>query len=176
MKPWRTEGLARWRRIALALSIVSGLAAPIGLAVAEAPADSELRLAPPGLERITDYLRHEITTGKIPGAIMLIERHGVPVYSECFGVRDMAGQRPMTLDTIFRLYSMTKPITSVAVMMLVEDGKLKLDDPLEKYIPAFADTRVGIDKLDDSGQPLLTLEPPHPSLPIPAPLRPTPCP
>src|SRR5690349_10841986 len=101
MKPWRTDRVARLRGIALALSVASGLAAPIGLAVAEAPADSELRLAPPRLERISDYLRHEITTGKIPGALMLIERHGVPVYSECLGVRDMVGQRPMTLDTIF---------------------------------------------------------------------------
>ena len=65
----------------------------------------------------------------------------------------------MTADTIFRLYSMSKPITSVAAMMLVEDGKLALDDPLSKYIPAFADVKVGVEKRDESGKPALALEP-----------------
>jgi CubicO group peptidase (beta-lactamase class C family) len=65
----------------------------------------------------------------------------------------------MTPNTIFRLYSMSKPITSVAIMMLVEDGKLSLDDPIEKYIPAFADAKVGIDGLDENGHPTLTLQP-----------------
>src|SRR5207237_3006810 len=91
--------------------------------------------------------------------VMLIQQHGAPVYSECFGVRDVAGAQPMTADTIFRLYSMSKPVTSVAIMMLVEDGKLKLGDPVEKYIPAFADAKVGIDGLDDNGQPTLELAP-----------------
>jgi CubicO group peptidase (beta-lactamase class C family) len=65
----------------------------------------------------------------------------------------------MTADTIFRWYSMSKPITSVAAMMLVEDGRLRLDDPLSKYIPAFADVKVGVDWTDASGNPSLTLEP-----------------
>src|SRR4029453_11059313 len=95
-------------------------------------------------------------SGKIPGAILLIQQHGKPVYFENFGVRDVATKQPMTPDTIFRLYSMSKPITSVAIMMLVEDGKLKLDDPVAKYIPAFADLKVGIDK---PGEPKLLLEP-----------------
>ena len=65
----------------------------------------------------------------------------------------------MTDDTIFRLYSMSKPITSVAAMMLVDDGKLSLGDPVAKYIPAFADVKVGVEKPDRSGKPMLTLEP-----------------
>ena len=65
----------------------------------------------------------------------------------------------MTPDTIFRIYSMTKPITSVAAMMLVEDGKLSLDDPVSKYIPAFADAKVGVDLSDEAGEPPLKLEP-----------------
>ncbi len=65
----------------------------------------------------------------------------------------------MTADTIFRLYSMSKPITSVAAMMLVEDGKLALDDPLSKYLPAFADVKVGVEKQDENGKPVLALEP-----------------
>ena len=95
----------------------------------------------------------------MPGAIMLIQQHGKPVYFENFGLRDVATRLPMTADTIFRLYSMSKPITSVAAMMLVEDGKLGLADPVAKYIPAFADVKVGIEKTDQSGKPGLALEP-----------------
>ncbi|HEY3794627.1 MAG TPA: serine hydrolase domain-containing protein, partial [Bradyrhizobium sp.] len=75
------------------------------------------------------------------------------------GVRDVDSKHPMTEDTIFRLYSMSKPITSVAAMMLVEDGKLALDDPLSKYIPAFANVKVGVEKRDESGKLTLALEP-----------------
>ena len=90
---------------------------------------------------------------------MLIQQHGHPVYFESFGVRDLGSTQPMTADTIFRLYSMSKPITSVAAMMLVEDGKLRLDDPVSKYIPVFADVKVGVERADASGKPWLTLEP-----------------
>ena len=79
-------------------------------------------------------VRNEITTGKIPGAILLIQQHGKPVYFESFGVRDPATGQPMTPDTIFQIYSMSKAVTSVAAMMLVDDGKLALDDPVSKYI------------------------------------------
>jgi CubicO group peptidase (beta-lactamase class C family) len=68
-------------------------------------------------------------------------------------------KRPMTDDAIFRLYSMSKPITSVAAMMLVDDGKLALNDPLSKYISAFADVKVGVEKRDESGKMTLSLEP-----------------
>src|SRR6202051_3582651 len=134
MRRWRSD----LRRLAAALLL---LAAAAGNARAEQPRT----FSADGLAKVSDYIRNEIGTGKIPGAIMLIQQHGKPVYSESFGVRDMVGKRPMTASTIFRLYSMSKPITSVAIMMLVEDGKLKLDDPLEKYIPAFADAKVGVD-------------------------------
>ncbi|HVV43415.1 MAG TPA: serine hydrolase domain-containing protein [Nitrobacter sp.] len=112
------------------------------------------------LDRIGDYIKDEIATARIPGAVMLIQQHGKPVYFKCFGVRDIIDRHPMTPDTIFRLYSMSKPITSVAAMMLVERGKLKLGDPLSKYIPAFANTRVGIDGIEGNGQATLRLEPP----------------
>ena len=111
------------------------------------------------LQRVGDYIRNEIATSKIPGAIILIQQHGQPVYFENFGVRDVASKRPMTADTIFRLYSMSKPITSVAAMMLVEEGKLSLDDPVSKYIPAFADVKVGVEKRDEHDKPSLVLEP-----------------
>jgi CubicO group peptidase (beta-lactamase class C family) len=111
------------------------------------------------LERVGEYFRNEIATGKIPGAILLIQQHGKPVYRESFGVRNVATQLPITPNTIFRLYSMTKPITSVAAMMLIDEGKLKLDEPLSKYIPSFTNAKVGVEKKLDNGEAALELVP-----------------
>ena len=114
---------------------------------------------PQKLEKIGEFFRNEVATGKIPGAIVLIEQHGKPVYHEFFGVRDGATKLPMTDDTIFRIFSMTKPITSVAAMMLIDEGKLKLDDPVAKYIPSFGNARVGVEKKTDNGEKSLELVP-----------------
>jgi CubicO group peptidase (beta-lactamase class C family) len=114
---------------------------------------------PQKLEKIGEYFRDQIANGKIPGAILLIQQHGKPVYHEFFGVRDVVSKAPMTDDTIFRLYSMTKPITSVAAMMLIDEGKLKLDDPVAKYIPSFAKAKVGVEKKSENGEKVLELVP-----------------
>src|SRR6476620_1603184 len=98
------------------------------------------------LAKLGEFLRNEVTTGKIPGAILLIQQHGKPVYHESFGVQDVVSKAPMTDQTIFRLFSMTKAITSVAAMMLVDEGKLALEDPIAKYIPSFANVKVGVEK------------------------------
>lgn len=111
------------------------------------------------LDAIGDYFRNEIATDKIPGAIVYIEQYGKPVFDGYFGVRNVATNEPMTPDTIFRIYSMTKPVTSVAAMMLIEEGRLKLDDPVAKFIPAFAETKVGVEVKGEDGQPTLKLEP-----------------
>jgi CubicO group peptidase (beta-lactamase class C family) len=113
------------------------------------------------LSLIGDFINNEIASGKIPGAIVLIQRHGRPVYFKCFGKRDVEKGTPMTADTIFPLHSVTKTITSVAAMMLVDEGKIALDDPVSKYIPSFADMKVGVERKDDSGRPLLDLVPPR---------------
>jgi CubicO group peptidase (beta-lactamase class C family) len=112
-----------------------------------------------GLERVSDYIGGEVRSGKIPGAILLIQQHGNPILFEKFGVRNVATELSMSADTIFRLYSMSKPITSVAAMMLMDEGKLRLDDPVAKFIPAFADMKVGVEKKDESGKIGLALEP-----------------
>jgi CubicO group peptidase (beta-lactamase class C family) len=111
------------------------------------------------LERIGEYFGDQIANGKIPGAIVLIQQHGKPVYHEFFGVRDVATKLPMSDDTIFRLFSMSKPITSVAAMMLIDEGRLKLDDPVAKYIPSFAKAKVGVEKKADNGEKVLELAP-----------------
>jgi len=150
----RIKAAARWVPFALVAAFV---AASSNATFGDTPAARGF--SQPGLQRIGDYLRHEIAIGKIPGAILLIQQHGKPVYYEKFGLRDVATKVPMTDDTIFRFYSMSKPITSVAALMLVDDGKLSLDDPLSKYIPAFADVKVGVETPDATGKPAFTLEP-----------------
>jgi CubicO group peptidase (beta-lactamase class C family) len=115
---------------------------------------------PQKLARIGEFFRDQIANGKIPGAVLLIEQHGKPVYHELFGVQDVVSKRPMRDDTIFRLFSMSKPITSVAAMMLIDEGMLKLDDPVAKYIPSFAKTRVGVETKADNGDKVLDLVPP----------------
>jgi CubicO group peptidase (beta-lactamase class C family) len=116
---------------------------------------------PQKLERVGDYFREQIATGKIPGAILLIQQHGKPVYHEFFGVQDVVSKQPMTDQTIFRLFSMTKAITSVAAMMLVDEGKLPLEDPIAKYIPSFANVKVGVEKKNEDGTKTLELVPPN---------------
>ncbi len=116
---------------------------------------------PLGLDRVSEYLSEQVAQGKIPGAVLLIEQHGKPIYHEFFGVRDVATQLSMSDDTIFRLFSMTKPITSVVAMMLIEEGKFKLDDPVAKYIPSFANVKVGVEKKAEDGTATLELVPPN---------------
>jgi CubicO group peptidase (beta-lactamase class C family) len=115
--------------------------------------------APDRLERITEFFNNEVATGRLPGAVVLIRQHGKPVYLKCFGVRDVATNVAMTPDTIFALHSMTKPITSVAAMMLIDAGKLKLSDPASKFIPDFADVKVGVSSVAADGTPFLKLVP-----------------
>lgn len=128
-------------------------------ACAEAPLAASRGFSREGLARVSSYLRNEVAAGKIPGAVLLIQQHGQPVLLEEFGVLDVRSHRPVTKDAIFRIYSMSKPVTSVAAMMLVDDGKLSLDDPLSKYIPAFADAKVAVEKRDANGQVTLATEP-----------------
>jgi len=139
--------------LTVASILICGDAAGQGGAVA-AQAPSQEKLA-----RITEFFNNEIATGKLPGAVVLIQQHGKPVYLRCFGVRDVATNLAMTPDTIFALHSMTKPITSVAAMMLIDAGKLKLSDPAAKFIPDFAEVKVGVSALAADGTPILELVP-----------------
>lgn len=115
--------------------------------------------SPDRLERITEFFNNEVAAGRLAGAVVLIQQHGKPVYLQCFGVRDVMTNVPMTPDTIFALHSMTKPVTSLAAMMLVDAGKLRLPDPVAQFIPAFADTKVGVSAVAPDGTPVLKLVP-----------------
>jgi CubicO group peptidase (beta-lactamase class C family) len=116
---------------------------------------------PDKLAKVGAFFRNEVDTGKIAGAIVLIQQHGKPVYHESFGVQDVVSKAPITDKTIFRLFSMTKAISSVVAMTLVENGKIKLDDPVSKYIPSFADVKVGVEKIAADGTKSLELVPPR---------------
>jgi CubicO group peptidase (beta-lactamase class C family) len=115
---------------------------------------------PDKLAKVTEFFKNEVATGKIPGAIVLIQQHGKPVYHEAFGVQDVISKAPITDKTIFRLFSMSKAITAVVSMQLLEEGKYKLDDPLSKYIPSFANVKVGVEKKAEDGTKTLELVPP----------------
>lgn len=98
----------------------------------------------PALDRVLAALQTRIAAGRIPGAVVMIERRGVPALSAALGEQDASRRLAMRADSIFRIYSMTKPIISVALMRLAERGEVLLRDPVAKYLPAFADTRVGV--------------------------------
>ena len=103
---------------------------------------AELGFSAEGLAKIQPAMQALVDSGKFAGVLTLIARKGKIVHFETAGLRDRESNKPMTEDTLFRIYSMTKPVTSVAIMMLYEEGKLKLDDPVSKFIPEFADTKV----------------------------------
>ena len=100
------------------------------------------------LQRLTDTLRAEIGKGTIPGVVLLIVRNGKAAYFEALGALDPEQKTPMNKDAIFRIYSMSKPITTTVAMMLVEQGRLALIDPVAKYLPEFKDVKVGEEKPD----------------------------
>ena len=153
---------ARLFRTVFAFSLAV-VAASINVACAEALGKTqpvEAGFSAERLARINAYFEREVALKRIPGAIVLIRRRGQTAYYGSFGVRNVAGA-PMTPDTIFALYSMTKPITSVAAMMLVEDGKLALDDEVGQYIPGFYKIQVGVEKMGADGKPELDLVAPR---------------
>jgi len=124
-------------------------AATTAASAAQTPALPDARpetlgLSRPRLQAMSDAFRREIDKGTIPGATVLVARHGQVGWFEALGKQDPAAPAPMALDSIFRIFSMTKPIVSVGIMTLVEDGHLLLGDPVAKFIPEFANQKVGV--------------------------------
>ena len=110
------------------------------------------------LKRLTDALKTDIDKGTVPGAVVLVARHGQIACLEALGYRDREAGAAMAPDTIFRIASMTKPFTSVATMMLAEEGKLLIADPVARYLPEFADLKVAADS-DNASAKKLAKEP-----------------
>jgi CubicO group peptidase (beta-lactamase class C family) len=144
--------------LAAVLTIAAGITSAVAASFLS-PAADHSGFSTQGLDRVTAMLDAEVAQGHLAGAILLVQYHGKPVYYQGFGVRDPRTKTPMTPDSIFRLYSMTKPVTSVAAMMLIEDGRLSLEDPVAKFIPSFADLRVGVEVAGSDGKHRLALVP-----------------
>jgi CubicO group peptidase (beta-lactamase class C family) len=100
------------------------------------------------LKNIAGAFQKEIDKGNMPGVVVMVARNGRLVYSDTIGFQNKATGKPMPKDAIFRIYSMTKPLVSVAAMMLVEDGKLELTDPVSKFLPAMKNMQVSVAKVD----------------------------
>jgi CubicO group peptidase (beta-lactamase class C family) len=114
-------------------------------------------LDPARAARIRPAFEADIERGAIPGAVALIARGGRVAYHEAFGWRDREANAPMAKDAIFRIFSMTKPIVSTAVMMLVEEGRIRLVNPVSHYLPELKDLKVGVEETDASGRRSLKL-------------------
>lgn len=136
------------------LTMASALAAPMPRAKPETVGFSSQRL-----QRLTDTFNADVASGKIPGAVVLVARQGRVAYLQTFGFQDRAAERPMRPDAIFRIASMTKPVTIVAALMLAEEGKLQLMDPASVYLPQLKNLQVGVEVREGSGERRLTLEP-----------------
>ena len=106
----------------------------------------EVGLSSAALERLSSAIKDRVASGHVPGAVALVARHGKVAYFESFGAANPVTGAPMGNDSIFRIYSMTKAVVSVGVMMLWEEGRLLLGDPIEKYLPEFASMNVGVIK------------------------------
>ena len=136
-----------------------------GLPEANKPED--LGFSSDRLKRVTDAFQSEVNKGAIPGAVVLIARNGKIAYFEAFGFQNRENKEPMKTDAIFRIASMSKPITSVAVMMLVEEGKIQLLDPVSRYLSEFKGVQVGLEKLNTTtGNSELIGEPPRQEMTI----------
>ena len=104
-----------------------------------------LGLSPVRLQRASDAFRREVDKGTVPGVTLLVARRGQIGWFDAIGRQDPASDAPMSTDSLFRIFSMTKPIVSVGIMMLVEEGRLLLSDPLAKFIPEFSAQKVGLE-------------------------------
>ncbi|MBM4334270.1 MAG: beta-lactamase family protein [Deltaproteobacteria bacterium] len=143
--------------IFLILSL-AGLAEAKGLTPAKKP--EEVGLSGEKLKKLSAWIQDDVEKKVIPGAVVILMRQGKVGYFEAFGFRDREKNIPMTRDSIFRIASMTKPFTSLAIMMLAEEGKIQLPYPVSRYLPEFKDMKVGIDKKDEAaGKMELVLEP-----------------
>jgi len=113
------------------------------------------------LGHITQFFQNAVDKGAIPGAVLLVARSGKVVYRQAIGYQDREKKTPMKTDAMFRIFSMTKPIASVAVMMLAEESKIDVMAPVTQYLPEFKDVKVGVEKMDPAGgKPTLSLEAP----------------
>ncbi len=152
------------KKIILALALAAIAAATAvhaengSLPMASKP--EEVGLSSTQLKRLEAATKQNIDDGLMPGAVMLVARHGKVAWVSVQGKRAPDSDDPMKFDSIFRIYSMTKPITSIALMQLVEEGKLQVNDPVAKFLPEIGNMKVGTEVAGPDGKPVLRLSDP----------------
>jgi len=147
----------RIARYCLGFVLVAALAVPALAGGAPDARPERVGISSERLERVSEQIQADVESGRIPGAVGMIARDGKVVYLEAFGESDTEKKTAMREDDIFRIYSMSKPITSVALMMLYEEGKFRLNDPVGMYIPELADMQVLIEKGETTGGPAFNI-------------------
>jgi CubicO group peptidase (beta-lactamase class C family) len=143
-------------RLVPALSLLFG-SALFGVGVTPAQAQTSFErvspasagFSPEGLDRVTARLQAHVDAGDVAGVVAAVLSEGKLVYAEAVGVRDLGAGDPLPFDALFRMYSMTRPVTSLAILMLAEEGRLQLEDPVWKFLPEFRDQAV----LEDAADP-----------------------
>lgn len=146
-------------RIALAASLCATTAMSQAQSLPRAASPEAAGFSSQRLQRLTDTFESDVRSGEIPGAVILVLRNGKLAYQKTFGYQDRAAGTPMQPDSIFRIASMTKPITIVAALMLAEQGRIQLMDPASRYLPQLAQLEVGVEITNSSGERTLSLEP-----------------
>jgi CubicO group peptidase (beta-lactamase class C family) len=126
----------------LSLFLLTVLARPVGTASVAKPED--IGLSSERLQRITQMIQRRIAAGDIAGAVTIVARKGRVAHLNAQGVTDLETKQTMTPAAMFRIASMTKPVVGVAIMMMVEEGKLRLNDPVSRYIPEFRNMKVAV--------------------------------
>jgi CubicO group peptidase (beta-lactamase class C family) len=145
--------------LTLFLILITSIASAQGIPQTANP--KEVGLSKERLQRISPWIQGDVDKGVVPGAVVMVLRKGKIAYYEAFGYRDKEKKISMTRDSIFRIASMTKPFTSLAVMILAEEGKIQLPLPVSQYLPEFKDLKVGVEKKDPAtGKTELVLETP----------------
>lgn len=135
-----------WLCAALSIPLIALTAAQSAPLPAGTPEDAGISAQ--RLERLTQTMQRLVDSGELAGMVVMVARKGKLVYSKAFGAQNKAAGVPMAEDSIFRIYSMTKPVVSVAAMMLVEEGRLTLEEPISKYIPEFKEMKVAVESFD----------------------------
>src|SRR5580658_7259242 len=136
------------RCVALRATIVlAALVFPMAAATLPVAKPEDVGLASDRMQRIHETIMRRVEAGDISGAVTMVARRGRLVHFEAHGLMDIEAKKPMAKDALFRLTSSTKPITATAILILMEEGKLKLTDPVSKYIPEFKNSKVAVEEV-----------------------------
>jgi CubicO group peptidase (beta-lactamase class C family) len=134
-------------------TIAALMLAALPLTLVAQSKDPQAGVSTARLQRINQFIERTIAAGEISGGVTLVARHGKIVHLQAQGVMDLASKKPMQKDSIFRIASMSKPVGAVALLMMVEEGKVRLDDPVSRFIPGFKELKVAVTRAPPPGPP-----------------------